>query len=467
VIYLKSSVGIEIGQDDLLVSCLRSNFAGGVFTSFLRIAGYRDRAPGEVRAELDGFFKREKVSRENIVLGIPRKDVILRYLDFPKEVEDNLKQVVLFQVQSFEPTEEDKLYYDFVLLKNGPSAKKLHVLVCMIRKSTLDAHLQFMHELGIRPATITAGSVALANMFLGTQGDGRNKTFILADLRPGGIELSVLRNGAVVYARETVKPDETPWGKLLLDEMENAVGKVRMDPEETIEGIILAGEASENALQDLGEDMPGCELVSARLRFEMPPQNKKLIQEAATSLGLAYSGITHSLAMRLNLLPNEHRVHQKRWAYIPTIVLGLAVMAGLTGLGVHKVFQDRVLVRELDSATDELKPRVDRIKALKIQAENLEKQAGSMEDLLRRKDQNLEILEELTTLLPADSYLTMYINNDCTLTLAGQSPPSSAVDLIPKLEKSPLLKDVSPQGPIYTNAQTHKEVFTFTAKCEK
>jgi hypothetical protein len=467
VIYLKSSVGIEIGQEDLLISCLRSNFAAGVFTSFLRIADYHSRAPDEVRAELDGFFKREKVSRENIVLGIPRKDLILRYLDLPKEVEDNLKQVVRFQVQSFEPTEEEKLYYDFVLLRNGQSAKKLHVLVCMIRKSTLDAHLRFMQDLGIRPTTITAGSIALANMFLGTQGDGRDKTFILADLRPGGIELSVLRGGAVVYACETVKPDETPWRKLLLDEMENAVGKVRMDPEETIEGIILAGEASEKALQDLGEDMQGCELVRTRLRFEMPPRNKKLIQEAATSLGLAYSGITRRLAMRLNLLPIEHRVHQKRWAYIPTVILGLAVLAGLAGLGIHKAFQEKILARDLQSATDALKPRVDHIKMLKTQAENSEKQAGSMENLLLRKDQNLEILQELTTLLPMDSYLTMYINNDCTLTLAGQSPPSSSVDLIPKLEKSPLLKDVSPQGPIYTNAQTHKEVFTFTAKCER
>lgn len=467
MIYLKSSVGIEIGQEDLLVSCLRSNFAGGVFTSFLRIAAYRNRAPGEVRAELDGFFKREKVSRENIVLGIPRKDVILRYLDFPKEVEDNLKQVVFYQVQSFEPTEDEKLYYDFVLLKDGQSAKKLRVLVCMIRKVTLDAHLQFMQDLGIRPATITAGSVALANMFLGTQDDGRNKTFILADLRRGGIELSILRNGAVIYTRETVKPDETSWKKLLLDEMENAVDKVRMDPDETIEGIILAGEASEDALRDLGEGVPGCELVRTRLRFEMPPQNKKMIQEAATSLGLAYSGITRRLAMKLNLLPIELRVHQKRWAYVPTVILGLAILAGLTGLGIHKAVQDQILVRDLESATDALKPRVDHIKTLKTQAETLEKQAGSMEDLLRRKDQNLEILQELTALIPTDTYLTMYINNDCALTLAGQSPQASSVDLMTKLAKSPLLKDVSPQGAIYTYPQTHKEGFTFTAKCEK
>ena len=61
MIYLKNSVGIEIRRDDLLISCLRSNFAGGVFTSFMRVPGYLQRDRAEVRGEIDKFFKREKV----------------------------------------------------------------------------------------------------------------------------------------------------------------------------------------------------------------------------------------------------------------------------------------------------------------------------------------------------------------------------------------------------------------------
>jgi Tfp pilus assembly PilM family ATPase len=164
VIYLRTSIGIEIRKDDLLISCLRSNFAGGVFTHFKRIAGYRERDQEQVRAEVEEFFKKERIGRNNIVLGVPRKDVIVRYIDLPKEVEDNLKQVMLYQVQGFEPTEEEKLYYDFVQIKNAQPDKKLHVLVVMIRKSALDAHLETMRRLGIRPVAVTAGSVALANM---------------------------------------------------------------------------------------------------------------------------------------------------------------------------------------------------------------------------------------------------------------------------------------------------------------
>jgi hypothetical protein len=460
-------VGIEMGQEDLIITCLRSNFAAGVFTDFMRIPGFRQRSREEVRDEIDAFFKREKVSRENVVLGIPRKDVIFRYLDLPSEIEDNLKQVVLYQVQSFEPTEDDKLCYDFIPIRNGQPGKKLRVLLVMIRKSILDANLELMGELGIRPAAITAGSIALANMFLGMQDDGRDKTFILADLKPAGLELAVLRGGVVVYEREAVKRDGTSWKQLLLREMEVAVGKVRLDPEENIEAIVMAGAASDVAFQEVRNEVPGCVLIGDRLRFEMSSRSKAVLQQAATSLGLAYSGITRRLSMKLNLLPAEYRVRQQRWAYVPTIVLSLSVAVALGGLGLQNVIQERILTRDLDAAINDLKERVDHVNALKDQFESLKKQVASLEELLNQRDQNLEILQELTTSLPSDTYVTQYSNNDCAIIVQCQGPPSTSPDVIPKVAKSSLLKDVTPQGPIYKNPQTGKDVFNFTAKCEK
>jgi Tfp pilus assembly protein PilN len=467
VIYLKTSVGIEIRQDDLLITCLRSNFAGGVFTHFKRIAGYHQRDSVQVRAEIDEFFKGERISRDNIVLGLPRKDVTLRYLDLPKEVEDNLKQVMLYQVQSFEPTEEDKLYYDFMPIKDGQLDKRIRVLAIMVRKSILDAHLETMRQLGIRPSAVTAGSLALANMFLGTHTNGKDKTFVLIDLKTEGMELSVLRGGALVYGREAIRPADLPMKQWMLSEIDVAVGKVRLDPEETIEGIILSGEGSESTLQELQEEMPGCELMSDRLRFEMSPKNKTFLPQAVTSLGLAYGGISRRLAMKLNLLPSESRVRQKRWAYIPTIILGICIAGALIGLAFRNMVQQQILIRNLDQEIKTLDAPANRVKDLRNKAMNLEKRIGSVEEVLYRRDQNLDLLRELTNLLPTDTFLTMYRNQDCTIQMRGNSPPTSTSDLMGKLEKSPLLRDISTSAGMYRDPQTGKDVFNFTAKCEK
>ena len=43
MVYLKTSVGIEMRNEDLIISCLRSSFFKGVFTHFKRIPAYRTR----------------------------------------------------------------------------------------------------------------------------------------------------------------------------------------------------------------------------------------------------------------------------------------------------------------------------------------------------------------------------------------------------------------------------------------
>ncbi len=104
---------------------------------------------------------------------------------------------------------------------------------------------------------------------------------------------------------------------------------------------------------------------------------------------------------------------------------------------------------------------------VRAQDQSLEKKVDAAEANLFRRDQNLELLRELPTLLPAGAYLMLYRNQDCTLWLYGQSPPTSTSDLIPKLEKSPLIRDVVFTTAKFKNAQTGNDMFQLSAKCEK
>ena len=68
-------------------------------------------------------------------------------------------------------------------------------------------------------------------------------------------------------------------------------------------------------------------------------------------------------------------------------------------------------------------------------------------------------------MLPADSFSSFYRNQDGALTIQGNS--GSPPDLLPKLEKSAFLKDVTQSGAVFRDVQTGKDTFTFIAKCEK
>jgi Tfp pilus assembly protein PilN len=465
MIYLRTSVGIEIRQADLLISSLQRNLSGAVFTHFKRVRDYRIRDRAEVRREIDQFFRSNRLNRNVIVLGSPRRDVVVRYLDLPPEVADNLKQVVSYQVQSFEPTEEDKFYYDYSPLKMNEGSKKLGVLLVMVKKSILDAQLSVLQELGLRPATITLGCAGLTNLFLqGTKWSGQ-KTYIFADLSPSNVEVMAVRDGVLVYTRESTKPAAASWKDFLIGELEIAAAKTRLSPEDAIEKIVLAGEESAAAQRDLREDLTDCELIGEGLTFATPAENRSHLQEAAVSLGLAHSGLSRQLPTKLNLLPPNLRTRQTPWAYVPAIAFGAAVIALLAGLGLHRMVQERIVIRQLDQQIASLRSPVKRVQDLRAESEALEKKIRYVERILRQRDMNLEILRELTTILPADTYITSYDNQNGTITISGLSP--SPPDLILKLEKSPVLMSVVPQGTTFKDQRTGKDHFAFQMKLER
>jgi Tfp pilus assembly PilM family ATPase/Tfp pilus assembly protein PilN len=465
MIYLKTSVGIEIRNEDLLISSLQRNLSAGVFTCFTRIADFRTRDRSEVRREIDAFFKSRRLNRDNVVLGLPRSDIILRHVELPVEVAENLKQVIQYQVQSFEPTEEEKFYYDFAQLRTAKNGKRLHILLVMVRKSFLDGQLEILRDLGLRPVVVTGGTMALANLFLRSRRDAEKKTYFLADVSPSGIDLMALRDGALLYARESARREEDSWRQLLLEQIDLATARAGLESEDTIEQIVISGEASEAALQEIEGEIPDCEGIERSIRFEMPPEIKGKVQQAAASLGLAYTGMARRPPVKLNLLPAELRVRQTRWAYVPTIILALAAIGLLIAFAFRQMAQERILISRLDQEIQALKPAVDRVQAIRTQAETLEKKIAVVEGLLRQRYMNLEVLQELTTALPADTFLTAYRNKEGAIEVSGSG--ANVHNLIPPLEKSPLLKEVALRGSVFRDPQTGKDRFNIEAKLER
>ena len=465
MIYLKTSIGIELQGEDMLLSSLQGNFSGGSLTHFKRISDYGNRDTNELRQEIQLFLKNNILGKDNIVLGIPRRDILLRQLDLPAEVTDNLKQVIQYQVQSFEPTDEDSYYYDYALLNRTGKNKRLSILLIMVRKSLLDHHLKLLFELGVRPAAVTCSTMALSNIFLQNQKNLQDKTYILMNTDASSLELIVLHHGIPVYSQETPKDSTLGWKELILRELDEATSRIRLEPESVIEQIVLAGDASESVYEELKEAIPETILLKDTVSFKSTEENRPYLQQAATSVGLALTGMTRHLSFNINLLPAAHRFKQTRWAYISAAVLGLITLVFLAGLLFHKQIQEKKLGQELDMEIASFKDPVAKVQAFENQAEELAKEVAFIENTLRSKDRNLEVLQELTTLLPSDTYIYSYSYMSGNITISGLG--DSASDLIPLLESSPLLRDVKPRGSISNDAQTGKYRFTIEAKLEE
>jgi Tfp pilus assembly protein PilN len=465
MIYLKTSIGIEIGSTDMTLASLQGNLSGETLSHFMHIPDYRNRDAAELRQEIQLFLKNNVLGKDAIVVGIPPGDVLLRQLDLPAEVTDNIKQVIQYQVQSFEPTDEESYYYDFSFLNRSPKNKRVSILLVMVRKSVLDDYLQRLFDLGIQPAAVTCRSLALVNLFLHNRKNMQGKTHVLAHTASSRLELSILQNGMPVYTREVPKPAGRSWKDLIMEETAEAASRIRLGAESSIESFILAGEESEAARAELKEATGDCELLKDAVAVKGNEQTAPYLQKAAGAIGLAFTGLMRRPAVKINLIPAAFRFKQTRWAYAVAAVLAVIIIALGAGLLFHGQIQSRKLVEKLDSEIVQNKPKVDRVLRLRTETETLAKRIDYIEGLYRRQDRNLEVLEELTQILPADTYLNSYTYRDGKVSIGGYS--NSASDLILMLESSPLFKDVGQRGTTTRDQRTGKERFQIEATLEE
>jgi len=465
MIYLKTGIGIELRGDDMLIASIQGNFSRMTFTHFKRITDYRLLRREELREEVNRFFRDNGLSRENVVLGIPRGDIVLRTLDLPAEVKDNLKEVIRYQVQSLEPTEDERFYYDYAPLNGQPGQKRLSIFLAMVRKSLLDEHLRLLREIDIRPGRVLCSSMGLLNFYLETQKNLRGKTFFMADMSKSELELCVLSDGQFVWSGAQVKNDGQNWAELFLKKANEAIAKLRLNPGSSLEKMVLSGESSREAFAEIQEHIPECELMEKSAQIPATEKTQPLIQESAATIGLALTGITPRPAIQINLLPPDLKRRQSRWAYAVAAVLGAVVLLLLAGLVVSPIIQNSMLLSRLEEENKKLEPAVRSVGDLKKQSENLEARVKLIRDLVNDKDKNLEVLKELTTTFPDNTFLSNYSNQNGSIKLAGQS--ASSADIILKLgTPSSLLKNVSQVGAISRDQQSGRDRFNLTAKLE-
>ena len=459
MIYMKTGVGIELRQDDILLAAVQSNFSKASFTRFLRIADYPRFAHDDLNGVIDRFFRDNGLGRDSVVLGVSRKDCVIRHLDLPLEVKNNLEEVVRYQVQAFEPNEEDGFYYDYTLLEGAPGQKRLSVFITMVRKSFLDKQLAMLREIGIRPIIVACGSIGLSNMYLAAQKDVGKKTFFLANAGRSEMELFALRNGQLVYSRDVQKNETQGWGDLLIGEINEAAGRLRLGPDSIIEKIVLTGESSRDVYEEIKEHIPDCELLERDFPLTTAEINRQSVPEAAAACGLAFTAIAPRPAVRLNLLPPGLKRHQGPLGIAVAAALGAIIIMLLAGLWLIEPVQNSLRLAMLEEGTKKLEDPVRKVRGLETQGESLETQRKQLTELLGDRDRNLDILKHLTEVFPDDTYLASYRNNDGAISMNGQS--GSFTDIDARLQKSPLLNAQS-KG-TRTTQQSGRETFQYDA----
>jgi general secretion pathway protein L len=202
-----------------------------------------------------------------------------------------------------------------------------------------------------------------------------------------------------------------------------------------------------------------------RLEIFVAPRDQvdKSIQYL-NSRGLSPTGVDvleDGKTMGLNLLPASQRVREVNRKMRLNLGLAGAVIILLALIMTQSLYLRSHQVTELETAISEVQDEARLVQRIKEQIKDTSEAAGFL--TVRRGESPLaiELLADITRLLPEDTYLDRLVINRATVQMQGKS--QNAQRLIELVNQSELLDDAAFRGSTRLDARTGLEIFEINA----
>lgn len=403
-----TGVAIEIRGDDLQVTAVRVRPTGARVRGAAVIGQFRQRPAAEWGKVYADFAKQAGVSHVGATVVLPRKDVIVRVLHMPGVAESDLAAAIAFQLEALHPFKEDEALHTWAAL-SAPGA----VLVGIARRETVDQYAALFAEAGIRLASFTFSAAALysSSRLFGPAG---RRNFV-AILNGGG--------EAEIYGES----------------------EARTLFSAAFDGPTERGLAMAAAELRLPQD---AETLEAPALFDKPkwaPAEYDLSRSALV-YSAALAGACPRLALPVNLLPADRRAVNSRWLFVPTLVLGVALLLVAVALMMLQPLQKRRYLELLQAQIAQLEPVAQKAAAAKRAADTVRARSRLLDEFRSRSKADLDALNELTKILPPPVWVNSLELTRTQVAIAGET--ERAEGLIKIVDGSPLFENTEFTTPI-------------------
>ena len=401
-----SGVGIQIagprGAESMHVAAVRVRPSGTRVLGGFSIEDFPHQPAGVWGTDYAAFVRKIGLQQASATVLLPRQDVIVRQLPLPGVSDKDLTGAVEFQLDGLHPYQEDEVVTSWTRLP-GTST----VLVTIAQKEAIERYAVAFAEAGIR---INAFSCSAAAVYSALRLFGRapaGPVLAFESTHTGGVE---------IYGESPARPlfsanFEVPVKRAAA----MAHAELRTESASLPEGGPEGGPGGEP--QTLGD---------------------LLKSTAPLPYAAALASACPRLSLSLNLLPLERRVSSSPLAWVPTTALGAVVLLLATALVALPSFEKNSYLKSLEAEIGRIQPVATRSAAIDGQVASAQRRMVLLDDFRRRPKADMDILAELTRLLPPPTWLNLMELNARQVTVGGET--DQAAPLLKILDASPLFE---------------------------
>ncbi|OPY79404.1 MAG: Fimbrial assembly protein (PilN) [Syntrophorhabdus sp. PtaU1.Bin058] len=387
-----------------------------------------------------------------IVIGIPREWVMIRSVELPAAVRDNVASAVAFELDRLTPLHPSEAMYDFMI--RDEENNKLHILLMATRADILRPYLQALRGKGIEPSRIAPAVTGLGTL-CSMIGD-KDGSALCVSISDSGYEGCAMKKGAFVasFCGNFPGGDHEKNLSLVKEELTPFL--------EEFKGEGLAPIVFFNAAP--GYTAPE-RIIGAPVRILNNESMKTMFKTDCDENNIEpLGGLLEALRTGTKRfdLAGKGREKTRKAPMAVTVVLLAFIAATLAVYVVAPVEMEKRRLQAIEYQIKALKGEVKKVEALKREAATIEAEIAQINEFKESRPMTLHVLRELTKVLPKSVWLVRSKITDEKVEIEGYA--SSATETLPKLEQSDLFKKAEFSSP--TTRDTRQNVDRFAVRME-
>jgi Tfp pilus assembly protein PilN len=404
--------GIAIGARFLDVAIVRSRASGPALLAVASIPDFRTRPAAEWGAELLGFLSGAHQKHLTATVVLPREEVIVRTLKLPGVADKDIAGAVELQIDTLHPYGDEEVAWTWIRADRGRDK----ILVGLVRKALLSDYETLFSAAGISLAAVTFSSAVIhAALRIWSAAPAS----VLCFAASGRTEVYGESGARAVYSAEFALPPERAL----------AVSRSELRLEPGYPAFTLA------------EALPAHSGVGA----EYSPLAYAAALAASAPLATRFA----------NLLPPERRASNVRKQLWLPAGLGILVLLSLIlGFAVLPAIEQRRYLDGLNQEMRRLEPAALRAQTLERKIAADRARVAALDDFRRRPQADLDALNELTRILPAQVWTSSIEIYPDSVVIAGEA--DQAAPLLKLLDSSPLFQNSEFALSVTHNAQAEQ-----------
>ncbi len=424
-------------ESRMILVCLKTSLKGVKLAAHAIHPLDSDKTPREqlnrIGDAVRDFTRKNRLSPTNIQLGISGKLAVLREIEFPLAVKENLGQTLGYELEKYAALPVEEVYYDYQVVEEDAGANRLKLVLAILRKKEIDPYTDLGKTLGAGVSGIEIHSTALANFISHSAPGGAPGIGAAIHLGEEVRDLILFNNGRLRYAR-SLPPGGDPANLVRVLAKMWKPDETDADDEKERPGVLVFGPGAEPEI---------LERMCAESDFDVIPLRRADAGlpgwELAPGFGLALKGLDQA-PTRINLLPDRFRKRPSRLGLFLMIFLFLAVIASGLAWGGSRLMKQRSVHERLDAEIEQLEAKASNVEAIMAEVEEAEERLDYLIGMRGGQLDLLDLLRELTLIIPETAWVRDFTLTEDSVKLDGFA--DSAAELIPILEASPNFTDV-------------------------